>query len=48
MRKTVVVYDKASGSEIAWKSFTSILSAERYLKDINRISGLIAKLKVKD
>lgn len=47
MSRTVVLYDKANGSAIAWKSFKSLYEAERYVKDMNRINGIQAELEAK-
>ena len=47
MRRTVILYDKADGSVLAWKSFKSLFEAEEYMKSMNRVNGIQAELEAK-
>lgn len=47
MNRTVVLYDKANGSVIAWKSFKSLYEAEEYAKNMSRINGISAEVEAK-
>ena len=47
MELYVAIYDEEFGGKICWKSFNRKEEAKKYTKDVNKLNGIRAELKVK-